>query len=102
MSGVVGPKASHRLAAQVPAYLRNCRQNVVEMLVALDRSDFELVARLGHNLSGSGGAYGFPPITDIGAALEQSAVNADHEASRSRINELSDYLDGVDATPAAA
>ena len=101
-SGMVGPKANHRLAAQVPAYLRNCRQNVVEMLVALDRSDFELVARLGHNLSGSGGAYGFPPITDIGAALEQSAVNADHEASRSRINELSDYLDGVDATPAAA
>ena len=95
-----GLPASDRLATQVPAYLRNCRQNVIAMLGALDRSDFEVVALLGHNMRGSGGAYGFQPITDIGAGLEQAAEKADHNASRRCVDELSDYLDGVETAPA--
>ena len=55
------------------------------------------LSRLRHNMRGSGGAYGFQPITDIGAGLEQAAEKADHTASRLRVDELSDYLDGVGA-----
>ena len=94
---VAGLPVNDRLTIQIPAYLRNCRQNVIAMLMALDRSDFEVVARLGHNMRGSGGAYGFQPITDIGAALEQAADQADHSASRRRVDELTDYLDGIGA-----
>ena len=47
-------------------------------------------------MSGSGGMFGFQEITDIGAALERSAQNADIEASRKWVSELSSYLDRVD------
>ena len=66
------------------------------MLDALDRVDFETVTSLGHQMRGSGGAYGFQAITDIGAALQQAAESADNDVSRKWVGELSNYLDGID------
>jgi PAS domain S-box-containing protein len=90
------PSAQQRIAQRVPAYLQHCRQNVIAMHAALDRVDYDAVISLGHNLRGSGGAYGFQAITDIGAALELAAEGGDDEASRKSIGELSIYLDQVD------
>jgi HPt (histidine-containing phosphotransfer) domain-containing protein len=67
------------------------------MLDALDRVDFETVKFLGHQMRGSGGAYGFDAITDIGAALQQAAESADTDASRKWVGELSNYLDRVES-----
>jgi PAS domain S-box-containing protein len=88
------PKVAHR----IPAYLQSCRRNAIAMLDALDRDDFETVKSLGHQMSGSGGMFGFQAITDIGAALEQSADSSDMDASRKLVSELSNYLDGVENT----
>ncbi len=88
--------ASRKLAERTPAYLRNCRQNVIDIKEALDRADFEAVTILGHNMSGSGGGFGFQAITDIGAALEQASKSADTDASRMWVGELSSYLDRVE------
>jgi CheY-like chemotaxis protein len=85
-----------KIAERVPAYLQNCRQNVIVLSDALDRVDFETVTLLGHNMRGSGGAYGFQLITDIGAALEHAAETADADASRKCVGELSLYLDRVE------
>jgi response regulator RpfG family c-di-GMP phosphodiesterase len=85
-----------KLADRIPAYLQNCRQNVIVMLDALDRVDFETVTSLGHQMRGSGGAYGFQAITDISAALEQAAESADTDVSRKCLGELSNCLDGID------
>ena len=90
-------RVNRKLADRIPAYLQNCRQNVIVMLDALDRVDFETVTILGHHMRGSGGAYGFQVITDIGAALEQAAVSADNDVSRKWVGELSNYLDGIGA-----
>ena len=81
---------------RVPAYLQNCRQNVIEMEDALDRVDFETVTILGHNMSGSGGMFGFQAITDIGAALQQAGESADTDASRKWVGELSSFLQSVE------
>ena len=89
-------RANPILADRIPAYLQNCRQNVIAMLDALDRVDFESVTILGHNMRGSGGAYGFQAITDIGAAIQQAAESADTEASRKSVGELSSYLRSVE------
>ncbi|MDB5458028.1 MAG: multi-sensor hybrid histidine kinase, partial [Caulobacter sp.] len=86
-------RLSARLAAQVPAYLASCRQHVVTMRTALNQADFETVTVLGHNLRGSGGAFGFQVITDIGGDLEQAAIDADVGAARRLVEELSRYLD---------
>jgi PAS domain S-box-containing protein len=83
------------LADRIPAYLQNCRQNVVVMLDALDRVDFETVTSLGHQMRGSGGAFGFQAITDIGAALQEAAESGDKDVSRKWVGALSNYLDGI-------
>jgi HPt (histidine-containing phosphotransfer) domain-containing protein len=88
-------RAESKFADRIPAYLQNCRQNGVAMLDALDRVDFETVKFLGHQMRGSGGAFGFQAITDIGAELQQAAESADTGASRKWVGELSNYLDRV-------
>ena len=80
----------------IPKFLHNSRQNVILMLDALDRGELEIVGRLGHSMKGSGTSFGFPTITDIGAALEQSAGSADSVTSRRWVGELSAYLDRVE------
>ncbi|WP_268760999.1 PAS domain S-box protein [Caulobacter sp. Root487D2Y] len=95
-------RPSARLAARVPAYLESCREHVVAMGDALNRDDFEAVILLGHNMRGSGGAFGFLAITDFGASLEQAAEDADLAASRRLVGELSRYLDIQRATPPVA
>jgi PAS domain S-box-containing protein len=91
---------SARLAERLPRYLQNCRQNVVELHDALDRLDFDAISTLGHQMRGSGGAYGFQFITDVGAALELAAGDADDQASRRSVIELSNYLDRLETVPA--
>jgi hypothetical protein len=44
-------------------------------------------------MRGSGGAFGFLAISDLGAGLEQAAGDADFGASRRLLNELSGYLE---------
>ena len=90
------PVVKSNITDRIPAYLQNCRQNVIDIGDALDRVDFETVTILGHNMSGSGGMFGFQAITDIGAALQQAAENADTDASRKWVGELSSYLQSVE------
>ena len=89
-------RANPKFADLIPVFLQNCRQNVIAMLDALDRGDFETVEILGHGMRGAGGSYEFQAITDIGAALEQAAESADTDASRKWVGELSGYLDRVE------
>ena len=97
---VVVSSAGSRLAGRVPAYLLNCRLYVTSMLEAVDDGEFGTVSVLGHNLRGSGAAYGFPAITDIGIELEQTADKSDATACRRWINELAGQLDRVGAAAA--
>jgi signal transduction histidine kinase/DNA-binding response OmpR family regulator len=89
-------RANPKFADLIPEFLQNRRQDVIAMLDALDRGDFETVESLGHGMKGAGGNYGFQAITDIGAALEQAAESADTDASRKWVGELSRYLDRVE------
>ena len=92
------------LAARVPMFLLNRREDVVTMLRAVGDGDFASVERLGHNMKGAGASFGFQGITDIGAGIEQSAHRVDAQGARSWVNELSKYLDALalDEDPAAS
>jgi len=93
---LIGLRVKSKSANRIPAYLQNCRQNVIVMSDALDRVDFETVTSLGHQMMGSGGMFGFQAITDIGGAIELAAGSADTHASRKWLGALSIYLDGVE------
>uniref|UniRef100_UPI0032AFA7C1 PAS domain S-box protein n=1 Tax=Sphingomonas sp. AR_OL41 TaxID=3042729 RepID=UPI0032AFA7C1 len=88
-------RSAMRLAEQTPAYLNNCRDNVAAMRGALARGDFPAVTTLGHNLRGSGGAFGFQAITDFGASIEQAGDDRNRAVVDGLLVSLSCYLDRV-------
>ena len=96
---IVSRRAELRIAEQAPAFLEHCRENLVAMRHAVDRDDFEAVLIIGHNMRGSGGGFGFQPITDIGAALERAADRGDSSGTRTQLDALSLYLDGAGPVP---
>jgi PAS domain S-box-containing protein len=89
-------RANPKFTDLIPGFLENRRHDVVAMLDALDRGDFETVESLGHGMKGAGGSWGFQGVTDIGADLERAAGCADNEASRNSVDELTRYLDRVE------
>jgi len=93
---------SPTLAAQVPAFLKNRRLDVVTLLDAISRGDLDTVARLGHDMKGAGASFGFQTVTDIGAGLEREAGRGDADASSEWVRELSTYLGLVEADTAGA
>jgi PAS domain S-box-containing protein len=89
-------RANPKFADLIPGFLKNRRQDVSALLEALERRDFESVERLGHDMKGVGASYGFQAVTDIGAALEQAGATADLDAVRLWLDDLADFLDGVE------
>jgi PAS domain S-box-containing protein len=85
-------RADERLRAVIPGYLENRRKDVETILAALERSDFAAIAALGHKMYGTGAGYGFPPVTEFGAALEQAAKEKDSAGIREHAAGLSRYL----------
>jgi signal transduction histidine kinase/CheY-like chemotaxis protein len=82
----------------VPAYISSRKEEVPVMLQLLGASDFDRIRILSHNMRGSGSAYGFPGLTEIGAALERSARQADVPRLMQHLDSLADYLDRVEIT----
>lgn len=80
----------------VPGYVENRRKDVLAILDALGRGDMECVWIIGHSMKGSGGGYGFPTVSEVGAALEQAAKDSDGDAVRTALERLQDYLARVE------
>jgi HPt (histidine-containing phosphotransfer) domain-containing protein len=80
------------LAEILPQYFALCRRDLLNLREALARHDFEKIRVLGHNLKGSGGAYGFPDVTDIGASLEASGKTQDAPLAQSAVDRLAGFL----------
>jgi len=93
-------RGNPKFADLTPAFLANRRRDAAAILEALERGDFEIVTSLGHGMKGAGGSFGFQPITDIGAALEEAAGNEDDVLARKVLRELHSYLDGVEIVSA--
>ena len=84
--------ASYQLLTQ---YLQRRRLQIGQLTAALDNADYELIRRIGHNLHGSGAAYGLPRVSAIGSALEAGAERADPGAVGDNIRQLEDFLASV-------
>lgn len=65
------------VADLVPGYLQNRRRDVRELREALLGGDLRRARRLGHRMRGSGGGYGFPEISRLGACIEEAAARLD-------------------------
>ena len=92
--------SAERIALRTSRYLANCREGVATMLAALDQFGIETVATLGHNLRGSGSSFGFPPISEIGTAIQIAAEAGNYTEVRVPIMELSTLLDKIQTAAA--
>ena len=61
------------VSALAPRYLKNLEKELVKLHAAITAADFPTLERIGHNLRGTGGGFGFPRITALGTTLEQAA-----------------------------
>jgi CheY-like chemotaxis protein len=79
----------------IPAYLEKRRADLVKLKTALEQGDYDTVRTLGHQMAGSGAGYGFAQITEIGGALEESALAGDTPRIRNGIVQLERYLNDI-------
>ena len=80
----------------VADYIGRCRAELPALHTALDGSDFEHMRIYGHRLRGTGGAYGFPALTEIGGSIEQAGRARDEARLRKEIATLEAFLCRVD------
>jgi len=79
----------------VGGYLENRAGDVARLRDALQHHDFELIRVTGHNLYGSGSAYGLDEISRIGARLEQAAGERDAAEVARLVANLADYIQEI-------
>ncbi|MEK9628516.1 MAG: Hpt domain-containing protein [Nitrospinota bacterium] len=79
----------------IPGYLENRRKDIKAINEALKNSDLKAIRTLGHSMKGSGGGYGFMPISQIGAAIELAAKEKAPDRIQNHLDELKSYLNNV-------
>ena len=66
---------------------------------ALDNRDFAALRKAGHNLKGTGVAYGFGGLTEIGRAMEAAAGDGNIASARNLIDQIVSYIGAVAPSP---
>jgi HPt (histidine-containing phosphotransfer) domain-containing protein len=83
-------------ASMVLDYVRRCLAALPDAEAALDRADHTYLRSYGHRLKGSGGGYGIPVITQLGALIEDAARSGDTAQVQSQIATLEVYLSRIE------
>ncbi len=83
------------LSDLIPGYLQNRHKDINSINEALKNSNFDKIRSLGHSMRGSGGGYGFMPISKIGEAIEEAAKLKDISQIKKQLAVLSDFLERV-------
>ena len=76
------------IEALVPQYLEGRVQDLQSLADALAERDYETIRIIGHNLKGTGGAYGFPELTAAGELIESAAKSRDDDAIRLSLGDI--------------
>jgi signal transduction histidine kinase/ActR/RegA family two-component response regulator/HPt (histidine-containing phosphotransfer) domain-containing protein len=79
----------------MPAYLEKRRKDVQIYRQALAGGDFDSLRILGHKMKGTGAGYGFPVLTEIGAAIEEGALQKDSARIAAYVDRLAGYVESV-------
>jgi CheY-like chemotaxis protein len=80
-------------------YLDHRRAESSHLDRALQNGDFAALRKAGHNLKGTGAAYGFAELTDIGRELEAAARDNNAAAAEALLDQIETYISIVDPSP---
>ena len=76
----------------LPGYIANRRKEIHVLRGYLEAHDYKNLSRIGHNLKGSGAAYGIPKLSEYGATLERHAKNKNLDGMTSATLLISEYV----------
>ncbi|MBT8082889.1 MAG: Hpt domain-containing protein [Gammaproteobacteria bacterium] len=76
-------------------YLERRKTDIEQLRNALASKNYATIERTGHNLFGSGAAYGLDAISTLGADLERAAQDSNDEAIASLVEELEEFVKTV-------
>ena len=84
------------LADDIPWYQEQVREYVEAIKTAMGSSDFETIEDAGHRMKGSGEAFGFDAVSEMGKSLEQAAKGKDLDGIGKSVRELAKYIEVVE------
>lgn len=73
-------------------YLDHRRAELAALDAALRNADFTALQKAGHNLKGTGSAYGFSELTDLGRALEAAGKGRDAAAVEGLLDQMDAFI----------
>jgi HPt (histidine-containing phosphotransfer) domain-containing protein len=80
----------------VAEYLERCRSGLPLLEAAVCQNQHEQTRVLGHRMKGTGAAYGFSRLTEIGALIEHASADQNSGELREYVGELAEYLRQVE------
>ena len=83
-------------ASMLRAYVNRCRASLPAAKAALERYDHGHLRVFGHQLKGTGRAYGIPGLTEMGLLIEGAAGRDDGAELRCQLVALEVYLGRLD------
>ncbi len=94
-AGAIRLALDESLRDLAPGYLENRRADAARLAAALAAGDWDTLRVVGHNIKGTGAGYGFPAISEMGAALESAAKARDAVGAAGCVDGLARYLSAV-------
>ena len=88
----VAPQIQQQIRDLLPGYIENRCQELLTLKEFIAGKDFPSISRIGHRLKGNGAMYGFPQLSEIGAALEIAANDQDFEKTVTLIASIEPIL----------
>lgn len=76
----------------VPKYLANRAKDCTVLREHAASGNLAEIKRLGHNMKGTGGGYGFEEISRLGDAIEQAALAGNPALVPGLVDQLAAYL----------
>ena len=76
-------------------YLERRKSDIRDLRRALDEAEFESIRTTGHNLFGSGAAYGLDMISTLGRGIEEAAEACDSARIGELIGDLERFVRDV-------
>jgi CheY-like chemotaxis protein len=80
----------------IPGFLEHKRADTGTIRAAIECADYKTISQIGHKMKGEGGSYGFDAVTEMGATLEQAALDHDLDTARHTLAAFTEYLESVD------
>ena len=85
-------RIDERIRDIIPDFLQHRAGNVTSIFSALEAGDFDAVRQIGHDIEGSGGAFGFKTMASLGRSLRLAGTDEVHGEVRRLAEELASYI----------